>query len=140
MAASIIRLRPTAESSRSIQIPTSPTCSPMHASRWHWLMSYIGPGRPVGGHQPQHPAGHCADHYAARVSAEPRAGSARLNIVDRTRETSDIPCRSHGMHGRRSSQLRFSHKRPAQTWHGDHAAPVQGADKAEGRVSTTGNG
>lgn len=35
--------------------------------------------------------------------------------------------------------LRLSHKLPAQAWHGNHAAPAQGADKAEGRVSTTGN-
>lgn len=45
----------------------------------------------------------------------------------------------HGTDRQGNSVLRFSHKLPVQAWHGDHAAPAQGADKAEGRVSTTGN-
>lgn len=45
---------------------------PMPASRWHWLMSCIGPGRSVGGHQSQYPAGHCAGHHAARWTNSPQ--------------------------------------------------------------------
>lgn len=35
--------------------------------------------------------------------------------------------------------LSFAHKLPVQAWHGDHADSAQGADKAEGRVSSAGS-